>query len=458
MLEPLDYAEREQAFAFIGKTLGDFVPQDHLLRRLEQAIDLRKLCAPLTEAYRSDIGRPAVHPEILVRALLISRIYSVPSFRQLCRDLSYNLAYRYFCLIPIHVEIFDHSTLSRFLERIGRPAFERLCADMDRLLREAGWVTDEGYLDSTLIAANASSDGLTPTSASREAFAASVTKVNGLFLGVSSAEPDAPMQLYQDPSGRLPLPQSDPDARWGKGSRGPAKLSYKVSALSEDNGFIIGHRLDLSTVSDHKAGSALIETVQAPSSLAADKAYSAGEFRRHLRQRGIRCHVPLPEGHPPRFLEEQAFSFNPFALICSQGQSLKSIRKANKRVQYRAQRRLCGTCDHLSACPATRKDGFTLGEGAREAVLAVQSNRTPEYRRAIRRRRSVAEGNMASLKRLGLGKLLHRGLPRVGMLVDLTVLAHNLLKLLRLTRHAPKARLAVARLYLLALTLPNTRI
>jgi transposase len=450
MLEPLDYSEREQAFAFIGKTLGDFVPEDHLLRRLEKVVDFKRLCAPLQAAYASDVGRPAVHPEILVRALLIGRLYQVPSFRQLCRDLSYNLAYRYFCHIPLHAAIFDHSTISRFLERIGSDAFEAVCANFERSLREAGWLSDEGYLDSTLIAAFASSDGLHPTTASAQSFAEQVKEVNGLFLGPSGPATEGPPQVYQDREGRLPLPKSDPDARWAKGSRGPALLSYKVSVLSDDHGFITAHRLDRSTVADHDAGIALLSALNhLPASVTADKGYSAGEFRRALRRQGVRCHVPLPTGHPPRFLEEEGFTFNPFALLCPEGQSLKQTRKSNHRLQYRGQPQLCAGCPRLEGCRAARKYGFTLGEASRELVMAVQANRTPAYRRALGRRRCVAEGNMASLKRLGLGRLSHRGLERVGALVNLSVLAHNLLKLLALTGSRPKSRAALCCLALL---------
>lgn len=445
MLESLDYAEREQAFAFIGKALGDFVPEDHLLRQLEKVVDFKRLCAPLRAAYASDVGRPAVHPEVLVRALLIGRIYQVPSFRQLCRDLSYNLAYRYFCHIPLQAEVFDHSTISRFLERIGGDAFEAICKGFDRSLREAGLLSDEDYLDSTLIAANASSDGLRPTTASVQSFAEAVKEVNGIFLGPCGPEPNAPIQAYQDEKGRLPLPESDPDARWGRGSRGPAILSYKLSVLSEDNGFITGHRLDLANVGDHVAGTALLSGLERlPASLAADKAYSAGEFRRHSRQRGICAHVPLPQGHPPRFLEDEGFRFNPFALICPEGQSLRATHKSNHRLEYRSRPALCAPCPRLDACPAARKHGFTLGEDSRELVAAAAANRTPAYRRAMRRRRCVAEGNMASLKRLGLDQLQHRGLKKVGAIVSLSVLAHNLLRLVRLVgRHLPAGPLAL---------------
>jgi len=440
MLEPLDYEEREQAFAFVGRSLGDFVPDDHPLRRLEQAMDLRRLCAPLKDAYPSDLGRPAVHPEVLVRALLVNRIYGISSFRQLCRDLSYNLAYRYFCLIPIHKPVFDHSTLSRFFDRLGRPAFEGLCADLDVWLRQAGLVSEEGYLDSTLIEASASSDGLRPTLATAQAFAAAVTEANGLFQGPSGPEPESALQVYQDRAGKLPLPGSDPDARWARGSRGPARLAYKVSALTSDEGFITGHRLDLGNVGDAAAGQSLLASLRhGPSVLTADTAYSAGEFRRHLRSRGIRAHIPLPRDHPPAFLSEQGFSFNSFALVCVEGQSLKATAKPEKRVHYRAQKRLCAGCLRQAGCAAARKYGFTLGADTRELMLALPENRTASYRRAVRRRQPVAEGTMASLKRLGLQALKHRGLERVGIIVNLTVIAHNLLKLLRLSKHPDPA-------------------
>ena len=70
-----------------------------------------------------DNGRPAIHPEVLVRALLISYLYNVSSFRRLCAAISEILAFRWFCFLTIEDKVFDHSTISYFIERVGNEGF-----------------------------------------------------------------------------------------------------------------------------------------------------------------------------------------------------------------------------------------------------------------------------------------------------------------------------------------------
>ena len=79
--------------------------------------------ASLEEHYCPDFGRPAIHPEAMVRALLICSLYNIASFRRLCSAISENLAYRRFCFLTIDDPVFDHSSISRFIDRIGRDGF-----------------------------------------------------------------------------------------------------------------------------------------------------------------------------------------------------------------------------------------------------------------------------------------------------------------------------------------------
>ena len=69
----LDRSRRDSIlFQFTAKQLRDFVDPNHLLIRIDECLDFAKLVAPLEEYYCPDFGRPAIHPEVMVRALLIS--------------------------------------------------------------------------------------------------------------------------------------------------------------------------------------------------------------------------------------------------------------------------------------------------------------------------------------------------------------------------------------------------
>ena len=63
--------------------LEDVVPADHLLRRIDDVLDLSWLRAALTPYY-SHTGRPSVDPELMIRMMVIGYCYSIRSDRRLC--------------------------------------------------------------------------------------------------------------------------------------------------------------------------------------------------------------------------------------------------------------------------------------------------------------------------------------------------------------------------------------
>src|SRR5271165_258435 len=85
-----------QAKLFYAFNLDDRVPGDHLLRKIDGVLDLDGLHRQLASFY-SDIGRPSIDPELMVRMLLVGYCYGIRSERRLCEEVSLNLAYRWFC-------------------------------------------------------------------------------------------------------------------------------------------------------------------------------------------------------------------------------------------------------------------------------------------------------------------------------------------------------------------------
>ena len=77
--------------------LEQMIPENHLLRRIDRAVDfgfIHALCAPL---YCTDNGRPAIDPEILFRMLFIGYLYGIKSEARLEEEVNYNMAYKWFC-------------------------------------------------------------------------------------------------------------------------------------------------------------------------------------------------------------------------------------------------------------------------------------------------------------------------------------------------------------------------
>ena len=120
-----------------------FLDPNHLLIRIDEQLDFGKLVAPLEDCYCPDFGRLAIHPEVMVRALLICSLYNIASFRTLCSAISENTAYRWFCFLTTDDPVFDHSSISHFIDRIGRDGFAAIFDGLNEELLRLGMLSPD---------------------------------------------------------------------------------------------------------------------------------------------------------------------------------------------------------------------------------------------------------------------------------------------------------------------------
>jgi transposase len=86
--------DRSEALFYYFR-LEDQVPETHLLRLIEKHISFAFVREKLKASY-SDMGRPSIDPELLLRILLIGYLYGITSERKLVEELRMHLAWRWF--------------------------------------------------------------------------------------------------------------------------------------------------------------------------------------------------------------------------------------------------------------------------------------------------------------------------------------------------------------------------
>src|ERR1700751_5420872 len=107
---------RQEAL-FYEFSLERHVPEKHLLRSIDRFVELDGLRQELAPFY-SELGRPSVDPELLIRMLIVGYFWCIRSERRLCEEVHLNLAYRWFCGLGLDGRVPDHSTFSK--NRHGR--------------------------------------------------------------------------------------------------------------------------------------------------------------------------------------------------------------------------------------------------------------------------------------------------------------------------------------------------
>jgi transposase len=149
--------------SFYGSYLYDrIVPDDHLLRKINQVVDFSFIGQILKDRYNPDIGRPAEDPEFMLRLCLLQYIYG-DSDRQVVENARLNLAYKYFLGIAVDAEVPDYTTVSYFrAQRLGEEKFRSVLEQIVGQCIDKGLVKgNRQIIDSTPIRANITLSSIT---------------------------------------------------------------------------------------------------------------------------------------------------------------------------------------------------------------------------------------------------------------------------------------------------------
>src|SRR5687767_3879406 len=95
------------------------VRQDHPLRAIRRMTDeiLTALSPRFTKMY-SDIGRPSIPPEQLLRALLLQSLYTVRSERLLMEEIDYSVLFRWFVGLGMDEPIWVPTVFTKNRDRL----------------------------------------------------------------------------------------------------------------------------------------------------------------------------------------------------------------------------------------------------------------------------------------------------------------------------------------------------
>ncbi len=138
-------------------SIEEFVPKDHLLRKISKAADFDKIYDFVEDLYCLDNGRPGVDPVVLFKMVLIQHLYGIPSLRKTAEEVKMNIAYRWFCGYLLNEQTPHFSTLSRnFKHRFNEEVVEEIFCWILSEINGAGYLSPEAvFIDGTHIKANA---------------------------------------------------------------------------------------------------------------------------------------------------------------------------------------------------------------------------------------------------------------------------------------------------------------
>src|SRR5215471_3046442 len=132
------------------------VRRDHPLRAIRRMTDeVLATLSPRFERMYSDLGRPSIPPEQLLRALLLQGLYTIRSERLLIEEIDYSILFRWFIGLSLDEPIWSPTTFSKNRERLLQVGIASAFFDaMVRQARDAGLMSDEHFtVDGTVLEA-----------------------------------------------------------------------------------------------------------------------------------------------------------------------------------------------------------------------------------------------------------------------------------------------------------------
>jgi transposase len=261
------------------------VRADHPLRAIRAMTDrvFADLSPRFTKMY-SDIGRPSIPPEQLLRALVLQSLYTVRSERLLMEEIDYSVLYRWFVGLSMDDPIWSPTTFSKNRDRllesdIASAFFDAVLAQA----RAAGLLSDEHFtVDGTLLEAWASLKSFRRKDEGPQP---------------PPDDPGNPTMNFHGESRRNDTHQSttDPDARLArKGAGREAKLSYAGHVLLDNrHGLVANVCATAATGTAERDAAQLLLAASAPpgSTVGGDKNFDVAAFVAALRALAITPHV-----------------------------------------------------------------------------------------------------------------------------------------------------------------------
>lgn len=137
--------------------IDDLVPKEHLLRKIDAAVDFTKIYEIVEDLYCKTNGRPGTDPVVLFKIAIIQHLYGISSLRRTADEISLNVAYRWFLGYSLSERTPHFTTLSKnFCHRFTEETVERVFNWILSEINKAGYLSPEAvFIDGTHIKANA---------------------------------------------------------------------------------------------------------------------------------------------------------------------------------------------------------------------------------------------------------------------------------------------------------------
>ena len=443
------------------------VPRDHLLRKIDSAVDFNRLYEMVEPLYSEDNGRPSVDPVVLFKMVLIQHLYGLPSLRRTAEEVSANICYRWFLGYTLQEETPHFSTVSyNFRHRFTEDTVNQIFSWILEEVAEAGYLSPKAvFIDGTHIKANANTKKQIKEQmpvASRHYAKELMAEVNAdreahgkkPFDDDNDEPPTAPKKRKDNTSKKklarrkkektrfVTKSITDPDSGLFVKGDHKRQFAYEAHTACDSHGFILETVVTPGNVHDSVAFDEVYDKVTKAfpeaETIVADSAYKTPHICKKVFGDGrvLSTAYKRPQtmkgGHKWwKYVYDEFYD----CIICPEYQILKySTTNRDGYREYKSNPNICAECPTRELCTRSKDCVKTVQRHIWKDYedLADDARYMPEYQDLYKHRKETIERDFADAKeKHAMRYTQYRGLAQVTNWVKLKFAAMNLKKLAR---------------------------
>lgn len=430
--------------------IEDLVPQDHILRNIDKAIDFNFIYNQVKDLYCVENGRPSIDPVVLFKIIMIQYTFGIRSMRQTIKEIEVNMAYRWFLgydmleKIP-HFTTFGKNYMRRFANsNIFEKIFEHILTEAV----DAGFVDASAvFIDSTHIKASAnnkkSTDKLVKLEAKhyQEELAEEINK-DRVEHGKKPMKDDDNDDDTDHGQETKNIKQSTTDPECGLFHKGEHKVEFAYTAHTacDKHNFVLGCDVSAGNIHDSVMFDGLyndvVSRVPEIEMVGIDSGYKTPWIMKQVFDSGRLPATPYKRPMTKKgFFKKYEYVYDEYydCVICPNNQVLKySTTNKDGYREYKSNPGICKSCPHRSQCTESRNCQKVVTRHVWEEYIdkAEDVRLSPKGKEIYALRSQTIERVFADAKEKHFMRYTHfRGLARLKMQVLLTFACMNLKKL-----------------------------
>lgn len=422
-------------------SIEDLVPQDHLVRDLDKAIDFNFIYDLVEDMYCKDNGRPSIDPVCLFKILFTQYIFGIRSLRQTVKEIEVNMAYKWFVGLDIMDTVPHFSTIGKNYER--RFKNTKIFEDIfSKILEEAinnNFVkADEIFIDSTHIKASANKHKTQKVLIHKEAKKYKYK----LDREIRQDREEHDKKPFDDDGddGESEIVQSTTDPDSGEFHKGEHEkmFAYSAHTVCDSNNFILTTEVTSGNIHDSTVFEEVYtQTVkQFPNveHVVMDAGYKTPYIAKVVYDDNKEPVFPYTRPKTGKGkISKREYIYNPYYdhYVCPNGEILY-YRTTNRNGyrEYKSNSKTCSLCELKGKCTISKQKTVTRHLWQKYLDKAEEQRLTSEHKAIYKKRSETIERVFADAKeKHGMRYTQYRGLERVRDSVILTFACMNLKKL-----------------------------